>query len=544
MRERENGASRRENAQRVLALGAGVWLVWVIVATAWQCDDAFIAFRTADNFWHGLGLVWNPGQRVQAYTSPLWLGAAIAARAIAGELYFSMLALSIVLTLAAAVVLMLRVAPDLGIGTLALLALSCSAAFVDFSTSGLETPLLYLLLVLLLAEARRPDSRTHVLRIAMLASGVALTRLDAGLFVWPLLCWAVWWHRPRRAALDQALVGFTPLVLWETFSLVYYGSLVPNTAWAKLNLEIDTGQLAAQGMLYFADSLRHDPITLGLVAGGLCAALWKGSHGERGLAAGVVLYLLYVLRIGGDFMSGRFFAAPALLCTGLLLSALPPLSALARGPATRARAIRAALALATCALATYGIAWPASPWGSGSRYGAGLGREQIVRASGIADERAYYYPTTGLLRVWQLWSKIERRQLPVPPYRGAVAGRAFSKSPRRVKLMDEVGFFAYFAGPEKTVIDLWAVSDPLLAHLPYRPQRGWRPGHYPRKIPRGYPESVESQEDHIADREIAGLYSAIEQVSHGPLFDGGRWREIWRLHTGYYDALGPDGDYR
>jgi arabinofuranosyltransferase len=547
MPERDMGESRAANAPLFwLTLAAGGWLVWVIVASAWQCDDAFIAFRTADNLWNGLGLVWNPGERVQSYTSPLWLGVAVLARGVTGELYFSMLVVSIGLAVAAAGGIAWRVAPDFATGALALLALSCSAAFVDFATSGLEGPLLYLLLALLLAEARRPDSKTRVLRTASIACAVALTRLDAALVAAPLLLWVLARQRPRREAFARALAGFAPLFAWECFSLVYYGSLVPNTAWAKLNLQIDGSELAARGVLYLFDSLRHDPISLGLVAAGVIAALRKGTAADRWLAAGVALYLLYVVRIGGDFMSGRFVAAPALIGCGLLVSALPPLSMRRlrfEWPPPPALVRAGSVAAVVGALVLYGLAWPASPWWSGPDHGAGLARDEIVRKSGIADERAYYYPTTGLLRVWQQRDQIERRNLPVPPYRGAIAGRVFQKSPRRVKLMDEVGFFAYFAGPEKTVIDMWALSDPLLARLPYRPQPGWRPGHYPRRIPRGYPESIETGEMRIVDRDVAALYTALDRVSRGPLFARDRWREIWRLNTGYYDPLGPDGDY-
>jgi len=48
-------------------------LIFSVVRSAWLCDDAFITFRTADNFIHGYGLTWNVAERVQTYTHPLWL---------------------------------------------------------------------------------------------------------------------------------------------------------------------------------------------------------------------------------------------------------------------------------------------------------------------------------------------------------------------------------------------------------------------------------------------------------------------------------------
>src|SRR3990172_11426286 len=37
-------------------------------------DDAMISMRYAWNLAHGNGLVWNPGERVEGFTNPLWVG--------------------------------------------------------------------------------------------------------------------------------------------------------------------------------------------------------------------------------------------------------------------------------------------------------------------------------------------------------------------------------------------------------------------------------------------------------------------------------------
>ena len=46
---------------------------------AWLCDDSFISLRYAQNLADGLGLVYNAGERVEGYSSPIWmLGSALA----------------------------------------------------------------------------------------------------------------------------------------------------------------------------------------------------------------------------------------------------------------------------------------------------------------------------------------------------------------------------------------------------------------------------------------------------------------------------------
>ena len=70
----------------------------VVLRTAWVSDDAFITFRTVDNALHGDGLRWNPAERVQTYTHPLWMLLLLATTAVTGTRTLSSLGLSFALT--------------------------------------------------------------------------------------------------------------------------------------------------------------------------------------------------------------------------------------------------------------------------------------------------------------------------------------------------------------------------------------------------------------------------------------------------------------
>ena len=61
----------------------------------WTADDAFINFRVVDQLLHGNGPVFNAGERVEAYTSPLWLGILSIPSAIAGVRHVPWIALSV-----------------------------------------------------------------------------------------------------------------------------------------------------------------------------------------------------------------------------------------------------------------------------------------------------------------------------------------------------------------------------------------------------------------------------------------------------------------
>jgi len=104
----------------------------------------------------------------------------------------------------------------------------------------------------------------------------------------------------------------------ECFALFYYGSLVPNTAYANLNTGIPRVDLVEQGFWYFADSLCRDPVTLLLSALAIVMAAVAKDGRSKSVAVGIALYLSYVAWIGGDFMSGRFFSLPFVGAMSLL----------------------------------------------------------------------------------------------------------------------------------------------------------------------------------------------------------------------------------
>jgi len=60
---------RRDKVIFILLVG---FFFLVLLKTAWVSDDAYITFRSIENFIHGYGMVHNVGERVQTFTHPLW----------------------------------------------------------------------------------------------------------------------------------------------------------------------------------------------------------------------------------------------------------------------------------------------------------------------------------------------------------------------------------------------------------------------------------------------------------------------------------------
>src|SRR5437879_502662 len=67
------GPAVEADPAQALRLFVFVFFVWVLLRNTWICEDAFITYRVSDNWIHGFGLRWNPLDRVQVYTHPLWL---------------------------------------------------------------------------------------------------------------------------------------------------------------------------------------------------------------------------------------------------------------------------------------------------------------------------------------------------------------------------------------------------------------------------------------------------------------------------------------
>lgn len=508
-------------ATRVTVCAGTLAFVVVVLRSAWLAEDAYISFRVVDNLLDGRGLVWNPGERVQVFTHPLWLGLVAVLRALTGELYYTATALSVGLSAAAAAVAAGRAVPSASGALMCLSALCGSKAFVDYSTSGLENPLTHLLLAMGLA-ALLADGAPRLRMLAAITGAALLNRLDLFLLFFPLLAVSAWrvWERDgsRGALLVPLAIALGPAVAWMAFSLLYYGSPFPNTAYAKLHTGLPRMTLVWQGLVYLGNLARWDPAGFVVLAGGLlAAAMGDGRSRAAGVGAGV--YVVYVVCIGGDFMSGRFLTGPLLVSVVLLARRLPR---------------RAALASSGVLLAV-SVAGPRSPWTVGSDYGS----PTPMVAHRIADERAFYYPAAGLLTGPQdetlrgseraRWGLQWRRQAEAMHQRG-------SAEPYLAKA-GAIGYAGYYAGPEVYVINPPALSDAFLARLPPEPDPGWRIGHFDRALPEGYPQTLKSGRNSITDPRLHKAYEALRRITRDPLFGPGRLKAIWRLNTGGYDEL-------
>ncbi|MBZ0258441.1 hypothetical protein K8I31_20405, partial [bacterium] len=320
------------------------------------------------------------------------------------------------------------------------------------------------------------------------------------------------WRMKSWKAFGAVVLGWTPFALWELFSLVYYGFLLPNTAYAKLLHGLGQARLLQNSAYYFSNSIQQDPITLCVIALGLIYACFVNDFSRRMIALGVVLYLLYLVKIGGDFMSGRLLTLP-------FLGSLIVLSNLS----FQFKSWKFAVSLVLFIL--LGFAAPHPILLSGSEYGLTEARRD---PHDIADERAEYYPKTGML-------KFIGQRFAAGWIKRYIKGTQANEGD--VITQGNMGFMGYYGGPEIHFIDVFGLTDPLLARLPARQDCFQRPGHYFRVMPVGYVETIRNQQLLIRDENLREYYQKLSVITQGPLFSFERFKTILLMNLGYYQHL-------
>ncbi len=529
----------------------GKWILTValiffgllVLYCAWLAEDAFITFRTVDNLIHGYGLRWNIAERVQSFTHPLWMSLLAVLYFATGEIFYTSILFSALVSILAVLVLSYRLHLSEQVAVLGLSILVCSKAFIDFSTSGLENPLTHLLIGIFVALYLTPRHKARsLLPISLIAGLCALNRMDSLLILLPALI-ACWWRQRTLQAFFQVAAGFAPFAAWKVFSLLYYGFPLPNTAYAKLGTDIPLSELIQRGAWYLSNSFYLDPLTIAVIAVGAFIPAVRRDRRQLPLALGIALYMLYILRIGGDFMSGRFLSAPLftaviLLCLNVRLSSVH------------------AYAAAFFILAVSYTVTPRSPLRNSLAYGQDI--ETLIDEYRISDERGIFYPHTGLVPAlahprngefpdhW--WAKRGRqvrkhRAILGSAQEGFLVSRS-SGSDQVITTWMNIGLSGFYAGPKVHIIDAMALGDPLLARLPALSNPAWGAGHFGRMMPKGYIETHLWGRNMLVDRDLALYFDKLCRLTRGDLLDLGRLREIWRFNTGQYEYLIDRAAYR
>lgn len=443
----------------VVFLGAMVWKYRTIY------DDGFINLHVVQQVLAGHGLVFNQGQRVEAFTSPLWLFILLFFAVVTPfPLVWVAVVLGIVFTLGGVTLAMVasarlfrRRSPRAFLLPLGALILMALFPLWTLATTGLETGLtclwvgtcLFLLVRWSATGTGVPWYTAVVLGLGPLVRPELL--LDSLVFLGALLflqrATQRWPDRVRLVLLMAALP-----FLYQVFRMGYYGELVSNTAIAKEASSFRVGL----GVRYLWNFVEPYWLLVPLIAVAAGAYLpLAASFRQRGddrsfwvlLAFPIagVLNAGYITAVGGDYMHARLLL-PATFAVFLPVSVVP----VARRYAISLVVVPWAIACAVALRPPF--AWPTvGPFWLRTQP-RGVTLAQFGWAPG--DPARSWYTGPGLYYQNTTYTVPVRLDVPAAP------GERLPQV-----ALSAIGLISYAFGPGFNVVDEYGLAEPIDAHF-------------------------------------------------------------------------------
>lgn len=471
-----------------LAVLAAMALSW-----RWTHDDGFITFRVVDQIFAGNGPVFNEGERVEAFTSPMHVALLVVLRGLFGWA-LDIAWLSLLLTTSAMVLggwwgcvgaaRLVRAGGARGpLVPFTVFVFAGLAPMWEYATSGLETGLVVGwvggVFALLAFAATAPEAlgRRRVIAIAVVVGlgplvrpelAVASVALVVLVCTFPTTRAVPWWGIVAAAAALPAA--------YQLWRMGYYGTVVSNTALAKEA----GGSRWDQGWYYLRNFAGPYLLVVpaALVVGWLVLCrrrtmtrLFGGRDGRNLVAVlvGVAAVLTgYVVRVGGDYMHARMLLVPtAMACLPFSMIPLPK------------RQDRRRWAI--------GLAGAFGCWAAWAALGARAPvPEGFFGSAAIADQRDFYrefaradHPVT-----LEDWARSPSVRIGHQARDVAVAGgdrlitavgftdvglpleQALPAGSGSFLYVDGIGAAGLAAGPEVTMLDYHGLAHPLASRMP------------------------------------------------------------------------------
>ena len=277
----------------ITTISIGINEAWQL---RWLCDDAFISFTYARNLSEGIGLVFQSGEYVEGYSNFLWtiilafftyikLSPLIVSQVI-GIFFYGLLL----------VYFYRKERKERPFVILPIFIVHLAVFFHGwiFATSGLETMMFTVFLTLGLLEWHKKSGKENFFLLLS-----AITRPEGMLFFILNL-----FTKRREIARIRTYIPILLILFLLLLRFFYYGDLLPNTFYAKANRPA----YFSQGIFYLLYWFRVYPLYFPIFAFALFILIRNLFQKENSLlSTSLIIYIIYVLYVGGDFMAMRFW---------------------------------------------------------------------------------------------------------------------------------------------------------------------------------------------------------------------------------------------
>ncbi len=288
----------------------------------WTLDDAYIAFRYAENFAEGKGIVYNEGEYVEGYTCFLWVVLLAGLHKIGLNLPIASKILGVLFTFIT-IFLMSRIHKIIKgthwlVSVAGVLILGSMGAFTSWAMSGMETSMtafLIFLPMLIFGALVSRDKRlvSGYFLLGVLIAMAVMSRPDAGIIL-PVIIFCSVLHSLKEKQYFNPIfillgfsVLFVPYFIWRYY---YYGWLLPNTFYVKVG---SSKEQIKRGMTYAFYFLKGSSL---IWAPFIMLQIFPlRTLGNRGfiilsMSLSVILNMFYVISVGGDCMPAHRFYTP------------------------------------------------------------------------------------------------------------------------------------------------------------------------------------------------------------------------------------------
>ena len=515
-----------EDTSNVNKLKAGLLIVFVLIITAlaWQSDDAYHAYIMAKNLVDGNGFVYNVGERASASSCPLFTLVIACGYFVFRNMFLVSLLICIIFSTLAVKIIFSNFCLSKKQVIFTFVALVSSTCFISYTTSGLENSMLFFLAACFLKVYLLNENYNskNLLILAILISLIAMTRMDAVLLFVPMVLYVYLAKRDNVSfikAVFIGILGLLPFIFWLLFSTFYFGFPIPNTAFVKLGTNIPKIEYLRRGIDYILTSFTFDAVLFYVPIFMIMFTVLSKKFRYIYLCLGVLLYMSYVVYIGGDFMVGRHFTV------GFFMSVICFLDIQNREIVCNEKWRRLNscyyIAMIVVIVLTFIFRSNINLFENGG--------------SQIADERAGYFKYTSLYNntvsyinnkdmvIRDAWNEEGVEELRSKGFKGGI-------------LVMVPGITMYY-NSDLYLNDLYALGDPFLSKLPAVRENDWRIGHMWREAPVGYIESVLYGDNQIKDESLKEYYEIIKLITRGPLWDKERIKAVIDINLGKYDYL-------